>query len=323
MGLLISTYYSSKSQENETLSYAKFREYFLSSQKSIDAKNTFGDLRHLQKKFEDAFNNPIVYNKVGAIIRIINDKDAFIRGYFNNNPIISFDDLDRYYKWAFIELTHKEIIENNQNKFDEKFNDILKVLENNNLYNENPETAFRLLLRLNIDEDNKQEDGKGRRFDFSIWDNGSRGRSLEHIYPKSKVWHNEKNGDSVIIMDGNGEICDDSVKQDDSSYISRESCEYKQTKTVASEHSIGNLVLLYKDDNSAFNNSSFEEKKSLFFNLFFKKNVDKKKDIFKSRHLLHTIYKFAYSEWKGEQIAKNKYETLEEFTKYYKEYYEK
>ena len=82
-------------------------------------------------------------------------------------------------------------------------------------------------------------------------------------------------------------------------------------------------MLLYKDKNSAFNNSSFEEKKSLFFNLFFKKNVDKKKDIFKSRHLLHTIYKFAYSEWKGEQIAKNKYETLEEFTKYYKEYYEK
>ena len=47
------------------------------------------------------------------------------------------------------------------------------------------------------------------------------------------------------------------------------------------------------------------------------KAVNKKKQIFKSRHLLHTIYKFAQSQWTGEQIAKNKYQTLQEFKKYY------
>jgi len=41
------------------------------------------------------------------------------------------------------------------------------------------------------------------------------------------------------------------------------------------------------------------------------------KMIFKSRHLLHTIFKFASSTWNGESIATNKYETLKEFKEYY------
>lgn len=302
MGLLISTFYHSE-LKGQILSYAKFRKQFLSSQTPIAAKDTFYRLRHLQKRFEDAFNNPIVYNKVGAIIRIINDKEAFIRWYFNNEHKISTEELDKYYKYAFLQLKHSEIIEQDEEKIQEMFNQIYDGLSDDNLYNnENKEIAFKLLLRLNIDEDNKQENGKGRNFDFSIWDNDNRGRSLEHIFPKSKV-----------AQKSDGENTNTDIL-----YVEDIKCKIKENdgnekEFTASHHSIGNLVLLYKDDNSAFNDSSFEEKK----NLFFKNNGKKNRDIFKSRHLLHTIYKFANPKWGGEEIAKNKYLTLKEFREYY------
>lgn len=304
MGLLISTFYLSTSKE-EVLSYAKFRERFLRSQTPIDAKNAFYKLRHLQKQFEDAFNNPIIYNKVGAIIRVINnDKEAFIRWYFNNEQKRSNDELDKYYKYAFLGLTHNEIIEQNkfQKAFNKKFDEMYDCLNDDYLFSENKEAAFNFLLRLNIDEDNKQENGKGRKFDFSIWDNDNRGRSLEHIFPKSKVQEksdseNTSNDNILYVEDIKCTITEDG----------------EEKEFIASHHSIGNLVLLYKDDNSAFKDSSFEEKK----NLFFKNNVGTNKDIFKSRHLLHTIYKFANAKWDGEAIARNKYSTLKEFKKYY------
>ena len=44
------------------------------------------------------------------------------------------------------------------------------------------------------------------------------------------------------------------------------------------------------------------------------------KEVFKSRHLLHSIYKFANSEWKGSDIAQNKLQVLKEFDKTYKRY---
>lgn len=302
MGLLISTFYHFE-LKSQILSYAKFRKQFLSSQTPIAAKDTFYRLRHLQKRFEDAFNNPIVYNKVGAIIRIINDKEAFIRWYFNNEHKISTEELDKYYKYAFLQLKHTEIIEQNEEKIQEMFNQIYDGLSDDNLYDsENKEIAFKLLLRLNIDEDNKQENGKGRKFDFSIWDNDNRGRSLEHIFPKSKV-----------AQKSDGENTNTDIL-----YVEDIKCKIKENdgnekEFTAGHHSIGNLVLLYKDDNSAFNDSSFEEKK----NLFFKINGEKNRDIFKSRHLLHTIYKFANPKWGGEEIAKNKYMTLKEFREYY------
>ena len=316
MGLLISTF---QGLNGKDLSFSQFKSDFLHLQKPIEAKNTFDSLRRLQKRFEDAFNSPAIYNRIGAIIRIGN-RDEFIRWYFVGN--ISLEELDRYYKWVFLRLTHKEIIEKAEDEFETKFTERLSELSSDNLYYEYPEEAFRLLLRLNIDEDNKQENGNGRKFDFSIWDRkDSRGRSLEHIYPKSKVLHKEKdiNGVRIIVnglpVDKGGKLSN--LPVDKKHYIARCACRcfIDAKRITASEHSIGNLVLLYKDDNSSFNDSSFEEKKSMFFK---DASSDKKiKDIFKSRHLLHTIYKFASSEWKGEDIARNKYYTLKDFEKYY------
>ena len=307
MGLLIETYQRTVDEENK-LSYARFKDKFLKEEKPIVAKETFDGLRRMQKRFEDAFNNPITYNKVGAILRVINDKNKFIDWYFGRERR-SDDRLDHYYRRAFLGMTHKEIADKNEEAFIQKYENLYEQLESNDLYNENAEAAFRLLLRLNIDEDNAQEDGKGRKFDFSIWDrNDSRGRSLEHIYPKSKVLHKEESNGVEVIKKGDGI----DLKEDiDDTYIWRETC--FDGDIIASEHSIGNLVLLYKDDNSTFNNSSFQKKKNIFFN----KDEEKHREIFKSRHLLHTIYKFANSTWLVEDIAKNKRQTLEDFRNYY------
>lgn len=307
MGLLIETYQRTVDEENK-LSYARFKDKFLKEEKPIVAKKTFDGLRRMQKRFEDAFNNPVVYNKVGAIIRVINDKNKFVDWYFGRERRLA-NELDDYYRRAFLGMTHTEIVDKNEEVFIERFDKMYEQLESNDLYDENPEAAFRLLLRLNIDEDNLQEDGKGREFDFSIWDNYNRGRSLEHIYPKSKVLHEEEIDGKIVKRRGDGEIIED--KDIDGTFIWRESCVDRDV--IASEHSIGNLVLLYKDDNSTFNNSSFEDKKGIFF----KKYDAKHKELFKSRHLLHTIYKFANSKWEGVEIAKNKRQTLEDFRKYY------
>ncbi|MEG2162275.1 MAG: HNH endonuclease family protein, partial [Chryseobacterium sp.] len=83
----------------------------------------------------------------------------------------------------------------------------------------------RFLLLLNILEDNKLE----RKFDFSIWGN----RSLEHIFPKSKL--------SLLDFD-------------------------KDVYIEGSIHCIGNLVLLYGKDNSSFGAKDFLEKKNTYFN---------------------------------------------------------
>ena len=69
---------------------------------------------------------------------------------------------------------------------------------------------------------------------------------------------------------------------------------------------MGNLVLLYGRDNSAFGARSYEEKKTAFF--------DVSSDAFRSRHLLHTVSKFAATAWGARQIA-DYYEEIQEQVK--------
>lgn len=309
MGLLVSTY----GNKNEAkLTFEWFKELFFKNSNSKNAKDIFDGLRRLQKRFEDAFNVPETYNMTGAILRIFNseNRSKFIEYYFKNDHRLN---LEEYYKLAFLNMDHKEIADSIDTKktniFDSKYEIMLNAISDDFVYtntsNEDQinckEWAFRLLLRLNIDEDRKQKQQdniKGRKFDFSIWDNGN--RSLEHIYPKSKVCHHNSENE---VVDGSGKP----VVPDDT-YLCRENIKDGDIKTT--EHSIGNLVLLYKKENSAFSNDSFEEKKAMFFD-------PNNKEYFNSRHLLHTIYAFAKSQWTGENIAKAKRETITNFKNYY------
>ena len=299
MGLLISTYLLMK--EKEVLNFESFRNTCLPNGTPNDAKMAFDGLRRLQKQFEDAFNNPVTHNQIGAILLIMSkdDRRKFIQHYFANKQNDE-KALKDYYMLAFLGMTHEEIIEKKAKNFSEKYENTLKALNDDFLYIQNSEKAFQFLLRLNIDEDIKQE----RAFIFDIWSN----RSLEHIYPKSKVGHQNEAGKWFRGDDKECSEKDITLKREDITTTDG---------FTTTEHSIGNLVLLYKNENSMFNNSDFEEKKRMFFN-------PSRKELFKSRHLLHTICVFAErGDWNGTAIAENKRAMIKRFENDYQELKEK
>ena len=63
-----------------------------------------------------------------------------------------------------------------------------------------------------------------------------------------------------------------------------------------SEHCIGNLLFLHKNDNSVFSAKVPEDKKMVYFNL--------EKPIY-SRNLLHTMSAFAVTEWSKDKVFEN------------------
>ena len=293
------------------------------SKKGI-ATDTFYLLRQTQKRFEDTLLNPRRHNMVGAILRISPDKAKFVKYYFSGEPVDD-NQLNHYYLCSFIQMTH-DMITDKDGKFAQSFighfNTTLSRLKRPYIYEDrekgDKEAAFQILLRLNIDEDNRQNKGQGRRFDFSIWDDGL--RSLEHIFAKSDVYH--KNEDTGGYLNGNN----DPGKPEKNSLIREEIGQIidvfpligeenlEETPLTATEHCIGNLVLLYSDDNSSFNASNFHRKKEIFL---VGEEKNGRKEFFKSRHLLHTICHFAESDWGANEIRKYFEITLREFREAY------
>lgn len=290
-----------------------------------EAKATFKQMRLMQKKIEDAYYTPIIHNYMGAILCWCNgaeERFTFLHWFFDQ--CISMDSdlcktlLKKYFDWSLLGINHKAITDNDQNSFNNAFADFSDSLKNDNLYNVGKENCSRWLLCRNIREDNEQGlDGMGRLFDFEIWKKNV--RSLEHIYPKSKVWHLSKEGVPLDYDEKPIEGFTPEMLQENKDMIRREDIYYEitpgdaNTRFYASEHSIGNLVLLYKKDNSEFRDGCFDKKKTIFFG-----NNDE--PYFKSRHLIHTIKIFAQSKWDAETIARNKEQELLNFTQYYQEY---
>ena len=182
-------------EDTEDVSFEHFKNQCLKSGNVQEAKNIFKKIRLLQKSIEDAYSNPVTYNLMGAILCMRNKSERFVflKWYFklvrDLNHDQALDELYRYFNWAFINLTHKEIIEYNKEKYNEKRMFFLDALNKDDLYKSEYETGARWLLRCNILEDCSQNNHLGRKFDFSIWEE----RSLEHIYPKSKVGHINNN----------------------------------------------------------------------------------------------------------------------------------
>lgn len=271
MGLLLTTYLSQESKPAaDVLTFRVFKENFLKGGTTQEAKKVFDGLRRLQKRFEDAYNDSNESNKVGAVLRLLDRGDArsFITTYFNATR----KDIDIYYRCVIIGMTPSEInkmIEDGDNiVFTQKYAHFYDSINNDNLYEEDKETAYRLLLMLNIDEDNRLNQGTGRRFDFNIWTE----RSLEHIYPQSKFTSDE----------------------------------------ISNGHSIGNMVLLYKNENSGFKDYDFDTKKEKYF------NPDSR--LKKSRHLLHSVCVFAEKpQWGEKEISENKEGVVKKFEVVYKE----
>lgn len=299
MGWLLRTYFARRAHGNKQFSFDNFKETCLSGENpELSAKHTFYDLRHLQKSFEDIYNSAYeterkkrLHNIIGSILLLLpkGDRSKFIIDYFAREE--SFD-VCEYYKMIFLEsgLSHAQIIKYLSNidaeeELKTKQIEMLRSLSSDNLYNEDNSYAFLQLLRLNIEEDTKL----GRPFDFKIWEE----RSLEHIFPKSKVF------DSVI----------DKIKPEEGK--NKEMLDRTQFNGNGSEHCIGNLVLLYKNENSKFGAKTVEEKKSIYF------QVDEADKPFRSRHLLHSMSVFAKSSWGIKEIQDNKESIITEIKNYY------
>ncbi len=294
LGLLLTTYMRQiADKDNMELKFESFRECL----RDRKPEEVFYGLRKLQKGFEDVYNSvgdgKELHNKIGAILTVhgADNRKRFIRWYFCSGE--KDKDIDRYYRYAFLGLSHGVIqraLENGQEDVDkvkERISEVKNGLSSSDVYNsEYKDLAFKQLLRRNIDEDNKL----GRKFNFAVYD----ARSLEHIYPKSKFFSKSKDS-----------LSDDEIKKkEEDGYLNRD-----DFSSGCSEHCIGNLVLLVKNDNSKFSDSSFEEKKEIYFG--------KTSEALESRNLLHSMLVFSSSKWGKEEIEENKKNVIKEFNDCY------
>ncbi|MEE1083094.1 MAG: DUF262 domain-containing protein [Paludibacteraceae bacterium] len=317
MGLLVKTYLKSKGGkiDKEGRFFEEFRDKLLRGDNNEHlAKKVFYDLRHLQKKFEDVFNSIAddkkLHNKIGAILTLLGneDKERFVQWYFANDEVKV---IEEYYKLVFLGLSHTVIVGDKNEEIKEAKYEMLSALKSDNLYNEDKNYAFLQLLRRNIEEDTRLE----RPFCFSIWNQ----KSLEHIFPKSKVYHkDDETGKNMVGVYGENK---EDVELNETSNELLDRTFFNQN---GSEHCIGNLVLLYKNENSKFGAKTVEEKKNIYFTPDPKDETKK----FKSRHLLHTISVFANNNWSLEKnpegipyvvstIQKNKENFINEIKEYY------
>ncbi len=264
------------------------------------AKQFMYELRRTQHHFMRMLENAEQYNRVRAILLLQSRQEAY---KFLHAAVVSLkvdaEQLVKIYKLSFLGMDYTEIEQGATG--DAKFEDMLASLSMADVYHsEAKRDLFNLLLRLNIDEDIKL----GRKFDFSIWYN----RSLEHIYSKSKVWHRGRGGE---ILDGNDNPLRMPLSRirDDKTFLCRDDI-VNHDGVHLTEHCIGNLVLLYGQNNAAFGNAGFDEKKMMFL-------APGDMGVFRSRNLLHSVCVFAGDKWSAQSIIENYNLTLKNLKIYY------
>lgn len=292
LGLLLDYFYRNTDKEHNT--YSDFRQFQIKLlQSDASAHDTFKRLRQLQKQFEDVYNDYYAHNMLCMALSCGDRYDtiAFFLNHLNDSSRDRI--LKRFTEARIIELSCEnaaiyaigspsialsEEIENKKNQF-------VESLLNQYVYNQYDENAFRYLSYRNIMETNKLKE----RFNAAIFLD----RSLEHIHPKSKVYHIDDETHRLMRGDESAvspEVYDypDLMPED---VIRRDDIRSDMDNLVLSEHSICNLVLLYGKNNSEFGNKSFLKKKEIFF------QVTDQKKIFISRTLQHTLSKFAKPKW--------------------------
>lgn len=308
----------------------KLKENNKAKNPAFSAKYLFSQLRDCQHKFEDVFSLPKEANCFGVIMRLLSndqDKIGFIKAYFGytgKNDKCNVQDLKLVVDLLLIGFTYKNIVHHDFEKKD-KIEEFRQTLAQNPIYGVNNELAYNYLLVRNVERDTELN----RKFDFTIV---AGNRSLEHVYPKSMVLHLQNNdiyrGDSEPLKYEKDFKDEDFNKQNGSlklgeiimekGYISRDDIQnhWKDlvkdnsselsldlASVILSEHSIGNLLLLYGNNNSEFGNMLPEKKRQSYFDL--------SKVFFSSRHLLHTVFSFAqYQKFDESAICQNQLDVI-------------
>lgn len=275
MGLLLEYYFvlHNENDSKKEYNFSNFNEVFFGD--IVRSKQHFKGIRDLQKTFEDLFNSYESFNYLGLIIKCGgNKKEALL--YLLGNECVDKIDLKEYAKWTLVGATHRQITKSvelgeNEETKEEKAESTFLNLSNKIVYGNFNADALRQLLRRNVELDNSLK----RKFDFSLYGE----KSLEHIYPKS--WENEEESK----LDFKGDL-----------------------KNKLSVHSIGNLVLIKKNENSQFGAKSFIEKKKLYFDL---------QNVKWSLTFLHSVSVFSKNKWDEDDIAENQFDFLAEIKDYY------
>lgn len=292
--------------KTDRFSFEAFRSAFMRF--LSDAQDCFERLRSIQTAVEDVYADPVAYNWLGLSLLFAPGRDEkfeTLRYFLRHRHDAGA--LARYAKCRLAGATHQEITgegqgnaEEKERRLHEKQARLQHLLAAADAYNDDEAKAacFGFLLYLNLVEDNRL----GRKFDFTVWG----AKSLEHIWPKARVSHRDADGTfrrgdgAELTPEEVNEVCAGAPGWLDRAQIRTASGQ------PLSEHCVGNLVLLYGRDNSAFGARSYEEKKAAFF--------DVSSDAFRSRHLLHTVSKFAATAWGARQIA-DYYEEIQEQVK--------
>lgn len=257
--------------------FEKFQSFFLtrnSEDKDNRIKMNFESLRKLQKRFEDIYNDCETYNRLGFLLQTLENKEREESIIYFLDKQHSLEDFDRYVKFRMIGATANEIENYNTSASEvlaDKVSMALGFLKSKTLYEDkdNGNIAYKYLFYKNIIEANKRK----QHFEFYYWDEKDHSyksmweaHSLEHIWPKSKV--------SVDVLDDGISVS-------------------ALNEKGISQHCLGNLVYLHRNDNSKFNDKTPEEKKDLYFNL------DEK---IYSRSLLHTMAAFGGNYWNIDNV---------------------
>lgn len=285
---------------------------------SQKAKLIFAKLRMLQNRFEEAFADISIHNALGVVTYMLGKKDVpqFINKYFSKSSPRP-NDLRNTYDLLLCGMTYNEIDNKDMEAFNKKLPTLKDKLVNKPVYGQNNDLAYKYLLIRNVEIDK-------RKFNFAILDEN---RSLEHVYPKSKVVHEQdgqwlnNNNEPVTCLEGleyeqergwtkYGEPVE--YQAEVREYITRESIQktasvIEALKDIAqdmTEDSIGNLLLFYKNNNAEHGNKLPEVKRHDYF-------FDISNPSFESRNLLHSLMVFGrYKNFDAKAIADNQAEVL-------------
>lgn len=247
-----------------------FNEYRKNAMFGDSLRKSFESLRRIQKRMEDIFDNYHSYNLLGFVLCILDSNQRLqALDYFEQQR--DNKKLSQYVIFRMASLSHEDAIAKIENvETDTQVSNNGSTIKNfvslfnGDIYNEPDakEAAMRYLYLCNVLAD----DTRKNKFEFFyLEDNELKNywsfRSLEHIWPKSRVADSE---------------CDEKVQKS------------ALATNGISEHVLGNMAFLHRTDNSKFNNLTPSEKRQIYFDL------DEK---IYSRGMLHTMSAFGGKQW--------------------------